>query len=466
MVNWLVGTTDRFHAAVSENGVANQISDWANSDSGPEYDRASLLGDPLSPEGIDRLWRQSPLGHVANIRTPLLMLQAEADLRCPAQDNEQLFIALRHLGRDRGVRPLPGGIARLRLVRSARPPDRPDDPDARLVRPLPADLSRSAARHGGGQLAGGRPMTGKRGAMQRGRERPTGRTRGKPAHEEAGIERVAGAGRIGRAERSRSPPRIGGPRRHRGRGPWPPWRRASRPQSRRARPGPPGRPRPSSASASAAVANRTSGATSSIRARAARLPPASKRADRGQVDADGRSGGPPSWSADDRRRPGAPGGSRSAGGVRPPRQTMPPAARLGLRSSAAPRSWTKLRSPPGATRTPIRPVRAPAIRATWEVTPSDRTAVTSERPVASRPTAAIRIARAPSLATHRAVLAAEPPCTSATRPGTSLPACSGRAGARTTSSTRSPSTTTLGCLARRGRRMAGISGRIAGSRLQ
>ncbi len=99
MVNWLVGTTDRFRAAVSENGVTNQISDWANSDSGPDYDRASLLGDPLSPDGIERLWRQSPLRHVASIRTPLLMLQAEADLRCPPQDNEQLFIALRHLGR-------------------------------------------------------------------------------------------------------------------------------------------------------------------------------------------------------------------------------------------------------------------------------------------------------------------------------------------------------------------------------
>ncbi|MEJ7695327.1 MAG: alpha/beta fold hydrolase [Candidatus Limnocylindrales bacterium] len=47
MVNWLVGTTDRFKAAVSENGVTNQVSDWANSDSGPEYDRASLLGDPF-----------------------------------------------------------------------------------------------------------------------------------------------------------------------------------------------------------------------------------------------------------------------------------------------------------------------------------------------------------------------------------------------------------------------------------
>ncbi|CAN5477219.1 S9 family peptidase [soil metagenome] len=99
MVNWLVGTTDRFRAAVSENGVTNQVSDWANSDSGPEYDRASLLGDVFSQEGVDKLWRQSPLRHVTNVRTPLLMLQAEADVRCPHYDNEQFFIALRHLRR-------------------------------------------------------------------------------------------------------------------------------------------------------------------------------------------------------------------------------------------------------------------------------------------------------------------------------------------------------------------------------
>ncbi|HTC86536.1 MAG TPA: alpha/beta fold hydrolase, partial [Candidatus Acidoferrum sp.] len=42
LVNWLVGTSDRFAAAISENGVTNQINDWANSDSGPEYSRASL----------------------------------------------------------------------------------------------------------------------------------------------------------------------------------------------------------------------------------------------------------------------------------------------------------------------------------------------------------------------------------------------------------------------------------------
>jgi dipeptidyl aminopeptidase/acylaminoacyl peptidase len=84
---------------VSENGVTNQISDWANSDSGPEYDRSSLLGDPFSPKGIEKLWRQSPLRNVTSIRTPLLILQGEADLQFPPHDNEQLFVALRHLRR-------------------------------------------------------------------------------------------------------------------------------------------------------------------------------------------------------------------------------------------------------------------------------------------------------------------------------------------------------------------------------
>ncbi|MAT04819.1 MAG: hypothetical protein CL424_07230 [Acidimicrobiaceae bacterium] len=100
VVNWIVGTTDRFRAAVSENGVTNQVAVWANSDSGPEYCRAARLGDPLSSDGVERLWRQSPLRHVSEVRAPLLLLQAESDLRCPASDNEQLFVALRHLRRD------------------------------------------------------------------------------------------------------------------------------------------------------------------------------------------------------------------------------------------------------------------------------------------------------------------------------------------------------------------------------
>jgi len=100
MVNWLVGTTERFSAAVSENGVSNQVSAWAHSDSGVEYCRAARMGDTTTPEGVAQLWSQSPLRNVARIRTALLLLQSEADRRCPAADNEQLFAALRVLRRE------------------------------------------------------------------------------------------------------------------------------------------------------------------------------------------------------------------------------------------------------------------------------------------------------------------------------------------------------------------------------
>lgn len=99
MVNWLVGTTNRFKAAVSVAGVSNQVSAWADGDAGVDFNRWALLGAPLDREGVDKLWRQSPLANVANVRTPLLMLQGEEDLRCKASDNVQLFTALRVLGR-------------------------------------------------------------------------------------------------------------------------------------------------------------------------------------------------------------------------------------------------------------------------------------------------------------------------------------------------------------------------------
>jgi len=100
LTQWLIGVTDRFGAAAAENGVANQASAWANSYFGVHYNRRAGLGDPLSDEGMDRLWRSSPLRNAPRIHTPLLMLQAEDDRVCPASDNEQLFTALKVLGRE------------------------------------------------------------------------------------------------------------------------------------------------------------------------------------------------------------------------------------------------------------------------------------------------------------------------------------------------------------------------------
>ncbi len=100
LTQWLIGVTDRFAAAIAENGVTNQVSTWANSYFGVHYNRRAGLGDPLTDEGMERLWRSSPIRNAGRITTPLLMLQAEDDRICPAADNEQLFTALKVLGRD------------------------------------------------------------------------------------------------------------------------------------------------------------------------------------------------------------------------------------------------------------------------------------------------------------------------------------------------------------------------------
>jgi len=76
------------------------VSAFAHCDVGYIYNRQEGLGDTLTAGGVETLWRQSPLKNVANVRTPLLILQGESDLRCPPADNEQLFIALRLLGRE------------------------------------------------------------------------------------------------------------------------------------------------------------------------------------------------------------------------------------------------------------------------------------------------------------------------------------------------------------------------------
>jgi dipeptidyl aminopeptidase/acylaminoacyl peptidase len=98
MTNWLVGQTDRFRAAISVNGVSNQVSSVANCDLGAFW--TPRLGWGYPPDDVARLWAQSPLAHADRITTPLLLLQGEADLRCPAADNEQLFTALRVRGRE------------------------------------------------------------------------------------------------------------------------------------------------------------------------------------------------------------------------------------------------------------------------------------------------------------------------------------------------------------------------------
>lgn len=99
LAQWMVGSTDRFAAAVAENGVGNVLADWGEAYFGVHYGRMYGQGDPLTEAGAAELWAQSPLSNVARMQTPLLLLQAEEDRNCPPGANEQLFVALKALGR-------------------------------------------------------------------------------------------------------------------------------------------------------------------------------------------------------------------------------------------------------------------------------------------------------------------------------------------------------------------------------
>jgi len=44
----------------------------------------------------EKLWDHSPIKYVNSIETPLLIMHAEEDYRCPIEQAEQLFIALKH----------------------------------------------------------------------------------------------------------------------------------------------------------------------------------------------------------------------------------------------------------------------------------------------------------------------------------------------------------------------------------
>lgn len=97
MTSWIIGHTDRFKAAVSERAVNNQLSMCWTSDLGPYF--RSYFG-PTYLEDPDEYLRMSPITYVDNIDTPVLILHSENDLRCPISQGEELFTALRLLGKE------------------------------------------------------------------------------------------------------------------------------------------------------------------------------------------------------------------------------------------------------------------------------------------------------------------------------------------------------------------------------
>ncbi|MDR7520793.1 MAG: S9 family peptidase [Armatimonadota bacterium] len=126
MTNWLITHTPRFRCAVSEVCVSNLHNFYGTSDIGATWGEAEWGATPW--DDPQTLLARSPLTFVRNVQTPVLLTANEDDHRCPVEQSEQFFIALKKLGKEAVFLRFPGeshtmsstGRPRARLERLKR----------------------------------------------------------------------------------------------------------------------------------------------------------------------------------------------------------------------------------------------------------------------------------------------------------------------------------------------------------
>ena len=105
LTNWIIGHDDRFKAAVTQRCVSNFHSFIGTSDIGFDFGIFEFDGTPWAD--AEKLLKYSPISYVDKMTTPLLIIHSEQDLRCPIEQAEQMFTALRHLDREVGFVRIP-----------------------------------------------------------------------------------------------------------------------------------------------------------------------------------------------------------------------------------------------------------------------------------------------------------------------------------------------------------------------
>ncbi len=98
MTCWVVGHTDRFKAAVTQRPVTNLYSFYGTSDIGSTFGDYETGGTPWAD--TEQFLKMSPITYVDKVVTPLLFIHSEQDYRCPIEQSEQMFVALKMLGQE------------------------------------------------------------------------------------------------------------------------------------------------------------------------------------------------------------------------------------------------------------------------------------------------------------------------------------------------------------------------------
>lgn len=93
MTNWVITHTGRFTAAISEMSVSNHLSMYTHSDIGVDFMQSEFHASPW--QGWERLWERSPVRYADAVTTPTLFVAGAEDHRCPPEQSEQMYVALR-----------------------------------------------------------------------------------------------------------------------------------------------------------------------------------------------------------------------------------------------------------------------------------------------------------------------------------------------------------------------------------
>ncbi|MCP4686070.1 MAG: S9 family peptidase [bacterium] len=96
MTNWMIGHTNRFKAAVTQRSVVDLASFVGSSDIGFDLYREFDGWPWTNRENYDKC---SPITYFNKVKTPVLIIHSEKDLRCHIEQAEQMFVKLKVLGK-------------------------------------------------------------------------------------------------------------------------------------------------------------------------------------------------------------------------------------------------------------------------------------------------------------------------------------------------------------------------------
>ncbi|MCW3979317.1 MAG: S9 family peptidase [Candidatus Bathyarchaeota archaeon] len=98
MTNWVVTHTDRFGAAISQNGICSWPSFFGTSDIGFHFTPDQVGGDPWTNEEGYR--EKSPITHAGEVSTPIMFVHSYNDYRCWIDQSILFYTALKYLGKE------------------------------------------------------------------------------------------------------------------------------------------------------------------------------------------------------------------------------------------------------------------------------------------------------------------------------------------------------------------------------